>query len=170
MKSVVVAYRKVETPVNLAVFALALYLAGANILRAAKWPDEATWLPWTAWFVALLVAALVVALFALSKYFDAREEKRDRRAAEEKLEQRLLDVDMARSCQEIAAALARACPGLSLDTVAVQVWLCDEASGAFERRWRFFLPFDRVSPPNVSKAVGTCARRLSTATFLRSTP
>lgn len=130
---------------NCVACALAVYLAGANILRAAKWPNEAIWQPWTGWFVALLAAALFVPLFALLKYFDAKQEKRDKQAAEETVEQRVLDADMARLCQEIAAALARACHGLSLDKVAVQVWLCGERSGVFDRRWRFFLPFDRVA-------------------------
>lgn len=145
MKRTVRTYRSIETWVNCVACVLALYLAGANILRAAKWPNEATWQPWTASFVALLVAALFVPLFALLKYFDAKQEKRDKQAAEETVEQRVLDADMARLCQEIAAALARACHGLSLDKVAVQVWLCDEKSGKFDRRWRFFLPFDRVA-------------------------
>jgi hypothetical protein len=142
---IVQAYRSIETGVNCAACLLALYLAGANVLRAAKWPNEAAWLPWTAWFVVLLVAALFVPLFALLKYFDAAQEKRDKQAAEKTVEHRVLDADMARLCQEIAAALARACHGLSLDKVAVQVWLCDETSGKFDRRWRFFLPFDRVA-------------------------
>ena len=93
----------------------------------------------------LIASSLVVPLFALLKYFDAKQEKRDKQVAEESGEQRELDADMARLCQQIAAALARACQGLSLDKVAVQVWLCDAESGRFDRRWRFFLPFDRVS-------------------------
>lgn len=138
-------YRSVESLVNCAACVLAVYLAAANVLRAAKWPDEETWQPWTAWFVGLLVAALFVPLFALLKYFDANQEKRDKQAAQETVQQRELDADMARLCQEIAAALARVCQGLSLDKVAVQVWLCNEKSGAFDRRWQFFLPFDRVA-------------------------
>lgn len=145
MGRLVGAYRSIETPVNCAACALALYLAAANVLGAAKWPDEATWQPWSAWFILLLVSALVVPLFALLKYFDAKQEKRDKQEAQETVAQRELDADMARLCQEIAAALAHACQGLSLDKVAVQVWLCDEHSGLFDRRWRFFLPFDRVA-------------------------
>ena len=142
---VVGAYRSIETSVNCVACVLASYLAVANILRAAKWPGDSTWMPWTAWFVALLASALFVPLFALVKYFDARQEKRDKHAVEERLEQRALGADMARLCQEIAAAFAHACPALSLGHMAVQVWLCDEASGMFDRRWRFFLPFDRVA-------------------------
>ena len=130
------AYRRIETLVNVIAFVLATYLAGASVLRAAKWPNEHAWQPWTGWFIALLFSAVVVPLFALLKYFDAKQ-------AEKTVQESQLDADMARLCQEMAAALARVCQGLSLDTVAVQIWLCDEASGKFDRRWRFFLPFDR---------------------------
>ncbi len=107
--------------------------------------ERHAWQPWTGWFIALLFSAVVVPFFALLKYFDAKQERLDKQEAEKTVEQRQLDADMARFCQQIAAALARACRGLSLDTVAVQVWLCDELSGQFDRRWRFFLPFDRLA-------------------------
>ncbi|HWY19120.1 MAG TPA: hypothetical protein VNY27_10485 [Solirubrobacteraceae bacterium] len=145
MKRVVHTYRGVETLVNWIAFVLATYLAGASVLRAGKWPNEHAWQPWTGWFVALLLSAVVVPFFALLKYFDARQEKLDKQAAEKTTEESQLDADMARLCQEMAAALARVCQGLSLDKVAVQVWLCDEASGQFDRRWKFFLPFDRLA-------------------------
>lgn len=83
-----------------------------------------------------MVAAIVVPAFALLKSFDAQEQKRTAEEYE-------LDSDMARLCQELAAALSHECADLRLDAVAVQVWLCDEQSGAFDRRWRFFLPFHR---------------------------
>lgn len=138
MERVVRAYRRIETLVNVIAFVLAAYLAGASVLRAAKWPNEHVWQPWTGWFIALLFSAVVVPFFALLKYFDAKQ-------AERTVEESQLDADMARLCQEMAAALARICRGLSLDTVAVQIWLCNEASGRFDRRWRFFLPFDRLA-------------------------
>lgn len=41
---------------------LGVYLAGANLLRSAKWPHEVTWTPWSGWFIAMLVAAVYVPL------------------------------------------------------------------------------------------------------------
>lgn len=130
------AYRRRQTWWNLLAFFLGAYLAVAAILEGAQTPSASAWRPWTGWFIAGLIAAIFVPAFALLKSIDAREQAHD--AAEQEL-----DADMARLCQELAAALSHECPSLRLEDVAVQIWLCDEKSGAFERRWRFFLPFDR---------------------------
>lgn len=61
---------------------LGAYLAGANVLRGAKWPEEATWQPWKVWFIFILVAAVYVPLFAFYKALDAHYESKDRQRAE----------------------------------------------------------------------------------------
>lgn len=134
--------RRIEVPLNVVALVLAVYLAAGNLLKGAKYPDEATWLPWTGWFIGLLVAALFVPIFALWKFFDAREEKKDKRTAEAERDRARLDADMAVLCQQVAAAIARRCPNLNLDHLAVQIWLCND-DGTFDRRYRFFLPYDR---------------------------
>jgi len=122
---------------------LGAYLAVAAILEGAQQPDISAWRPWTAWFIAGLLAAIVVPAFALLKSLDAQQQRVERESAEQTAEERELDADMARICQEIAAAISHECDELRLEHLAVQVWLCNEALGTFDRRWRFFLPFDR---------------------------
>jgi hypothetical protein len=122
---------------------LAAYLAVGTALAGAEWPHKDTWRPWSVPFVLMLIAAVSVPLYALLKYFDARQQKVETERAQKTTQERELDADMARICQEIAAAISRECRTLSLDEMAVQVWLCDEASGRFDRRWRFFLPLER---------------------------
>jgi hypothetical protein len=74
---------------------------------------------------------------------DARVEAREKEEATRREEWALLDVDIGRFCQEIAFQLSRLCSGLRLDETAVQVWLCNAETNEFERRWRFFLPYQR---------------------------
>ena len=135
-KRFVHAYRRRRNAVNFLAFVFGAYLAIAAILEGAQQPSATAWQPWSIWFIAGLVAAIVIPAFALLKGLDAQH-------AERTAEARELDADMARICQEIAAAISHECDELRLEHLAVQVWLCDEATGAFDRRWRFFLPFDR---------------------------
>jgi hypothetical protein len=47
-----------EVPLLVITFVLGVYLAAANILLAVNVPKN-TWVPWTGWFVALLVSAVL---------------------------------------------------------------------------------------------------------------
>jgi hypothetical protein len=143
VRRVVLTYRRAGSFVDLVAFVCAVYLAATSLLKSVKVPDEATWQPPRVWFWLMLVSALVVPLFALLKALDAREERRDKEQAQAREEQSQLDADMARICQTIASVFSRHCDHLRLDDMAMQVWLCDEETGLFDRRWRFFLPFDR---------------------------
>jgi hypothetical protein len=142
MRHLIRALRRIETPLNVVAAVLALYLAAATAFRSAKYPSDGFWAPWDAPFVGILVAALFVPLFALLKYLDAKEEKRDKEAREGERDRALMDSDMLVAVQVVAAALARACPQVAAHDMAVQAWLCQE-DGSFDRRYRFFLPYDR---------------------------
>jgi membrane-associated PAP2 superfamily phosphatase len=74
--------KKAEVPLYFLTAALGLYLAGASLLRGAKFPDETTWTPWTIWFVLLLVTAVYVPIYALYKALDASFEREDKERAE----------------------------------------------------------------------------------------
>lgn len=135
MRSAIAKLRRADVALNVTALLLAVYLAVANLLRGAEVPNEATWRPWQATFVLMLVAALFVPLFAFYKFLDARLEKLDKQQAEGDRLRALEERGRARSerdhdrdtrvfCQQIAAALARACPQLNLDEFAVQVWIC----------------------------------------------
>jgi len=143
MRRVVLAYRRLGVWAEVAGFTSAAYLAVANVLRGAEVPSEEVWQAPRVTFWMILATAVVTPAFALVKTLDAREEKSDKRLAARGKEQAVLDADMSRFCQEIAFQLSRLCPNLRLDETAVQIWLCDERTEVFDRRWRFFLPYDR---------------------------
>jgi hypothetical protein len=122
----------------------ALYLAGGNLLRGAKWPDEATWAPWTGWFIGLVVTALWVPLYALYKALDAHLEQTDKQAAEAAEAKAALDVDLQLICQRVVSAVSEACPSVGINDLAAHVWICRD-DDTFDRRAFFTLPEKRKS-------------------------
>lgn len=142
MRSAIEKLRKADVALNVVAAVLGIYAAAANVLRGAKAPDAGFWDPWGAPFSVLLAAVVFVPLFALYKYLVARYESEERLSAERERDRSRLDADMAIHCQQIAAALAHQCPQITLDQMAISIWLC-EAKGRFDRRYRFFLPHDR---------------------------
>lgn len=131
MRRLVKLLRPFELEINVLGCALGIYLAASNALKGAQWPTADFWQPWRWAFIAMLAAALFVPLFALYKYLDARFA--------------VLEADLSSNCQDVALTIMRRCPGLDLDNLAVQVWICNEKRGTFDRRSRFFLP--RARPP-----------------------
>jgi hypothetical protein len=144
-RSVRDAVKKVEVPYVAAVaLVLAVYLAIANVLRAAKWPHESTWAVGTVWFWAILVAAVFVPLFAFYKALDAYFEKRDKEVSEESQAKLQLTEDLRLLCQQTVAAIADQCKGVEVNDIAVQIWLT-RPDDIFDRITRFFLPQERRS-------------------------
>lgn len=160
------ALQRFDLPLNLAAAALGTYAAVANLLRGVKVPDEGFWAPWRWTFVVLLTAVVFVPLFALYKYFLAQAESQAKQTAEQQRTRARMDVDVAIHCQQIAASLSRACRQVSLDDLAISIWLC-QADGSFDRRYRFFLPYDR-NPTGVTwkRGVGVAGMAWKTKTPL----
>lgn len=127
--------KKVELLLYFVTALLATYLAVANILRAAKWPDEATWAPGTTWFWLIVACAVYVPLYALYKALDAHFEGADKETA-------TLDRDLELVCQRVVAEIANSCPAVNVNELAAQVWICKE-DDTFDRRAFFFLPEKR---------------------------
>jgi hypothetical protein len=123
---------------------LAVYLAVANILRAAKWPDEATWAPGTTLFALVIGCAVWVPLYALYKAIDAHLESVDKEAAAADQRRVTLTADLELLCQQTVAALAHGCDKVGVNDLAAQVWIC-RPDGTFDRAARFFLPQERPS-------------------------
>lgn len=111
---------------------LGVYLAGATLLKGAKYPHEATWAPWKIWFVLMLVAAVFVPLYAFYKALDAYFLGEDKNVTK-------LKSDLDLLCQRTVAAIVAGCAGVSANELCAQVWLCKK-DGTFDRRSSFFLP------------------------------
>lgn len=120
---------------------LGAYLAVATALRGAKWPDEATWLPWSFWFIAMLVAAVFVPLYAFYKALDAYFQAADKKRAEMDERERRLKADLSLMCQRTVAAVADKCNRVEVNSLCAQVWLC-KSDDTFDRRALFYLPDD----------------------------
>jgi hypothetical protein len=136
------AIRRHDRLVAVLATACAVYAAGGAFLLGAKVPSEHFWRPWRWPFALLLAAVVVVPLFALYQYLGAREEAAEKRDAERDRNRARLDADVAIHCQQLAASLSHECPDVKLDDLAISIWLC-RSDGEFERRYRFFLPYDR---------------------------
>ena len=136
--------RRYEVALYFLTAGLGLYLAAGNVLRAAKWPCEEFWEPWSAAFIALLVSAVYVPAYALYKALDAYFEREERQAAERTSARSQADRDLELLCQQVAAQIAETCPAVQINDLATQIWLCRQ-NGEFERRYRFFLPHLRKS-------------------------
>lgn len=136
--------KAVEVPLYFVTAILATYLAGANVLRSATWPDEATWAPWSPGFVAILVAALYVPVYALYKALDAHYEAGERQEAESARTKATALRDLDLTCQQVVAEVGSACQQVDVNDVAASVWLSRE-DGTFDRESRFFLPYLRKS-------------------------
>jgi hypothetical protein len=131
--------KRFELPLYFVAAVLGIYLAVAGILRAAKYPNEATWAFGTFWFWAMVVAAVFVPLYALYKAIDAFLQGRDKEAAEADEKVRQLQADLQLVCQRVVAAVADGCPNVDVNDLGAQVWLC-RADDIFDRRAWFFLP------------------------------
>jgi hypothetical protein len=118
-----------------------IYLAGANVLRGAKVPSEAFWAPWSGWFIAM-ACAVYVPIYAFYKALDARHESRERAQAEGQGRALKLDRDLEACCQQVVSLIARDCPNVPINQIAVSVWLCRD-DNLFDRRAMFFLPKKR---------------------------
>ncbi|HEX2233709.1 MAG TPA: hypothetical protein VHG69_10135 [Thermoleophilaceae bacterium] len=138
------ALKRAEVALYVVTAVLGLYLAGGNAMRGAKWPDEATWQPWTVWFCALVAAALYVPLYALYKAIDAHFEESDKEAAEAEKAKAATDADLQLICQRVVSAVSEACPAVAINDLAAHVWLCRD-DGSFDRRAFFTLPEKRKS-------------------------
>ncbi len=136
VRAVIRWLQRLDLGLNLVAAALGSYLVIATSLKGANWPSETFWSPSHGWFIAMLFAAFYVPLFAFYKYASER-------FAVAAADLTVAEADLALMCQQIALRLLRHRPGLDLDRVAVQVWLCDEGSGSFMRHSRFFLPEHR---------------------------
>lgn len=145
MGPVLAFLRRHEVPINAIALSLGAYAAVASALRGAKYPSESFWAPWGAPFVALLVAVVFVPVFAFYKVLDARDQKAGKAEAERGRLRAELAQDVAVDCQLLVTALLRACPSVALDDLAAGVWLCDEKTGLFTERYRFYLPFYRAA-------------------------
>lgn len=142
LRRAVTAIRRFEVPLYVVTAVLGTYLAAANVLRGAKAPDEAFWGPWKVAFVAILVCAVYVPLYALYKALDAHYEKRDRSevAAEQARARLVRDLEVA--CQRVVADIAEHCPEVEPNHLAASVWLCAD-DGSFDHAARFLLPYER---------------------------
>lgn len=138
------AIKRIEVPLYVVTAVVALYLAAGNLLRGAKWPDEATWAAWSGWFVALVAAAVYVPVYAFYKALDAHYERVDKDTAELARAKTALDVDLQLICQRVVSAVSEACPRVGINDLAAHVWLC-QADGSFDRRAFFTLPEQRKS-------------------------
>lgn len=135
MRNLLDTIKRHETLANVLGAVVAVYAAAGMFLLGAKVPSERFWQPWRWPFILLLVAIVLVPLFALYQYFAKRNAEHERNRAR-------LDTDMTIHCQQLAASLAHECPQVSLDDLAISIWLC-RSDGEFDRRYRFFLPYDR---------------------------
>jgi hypothetical protein len=142
MRSVLDWIKRHETLANVLGAVVAIYAAAGTFLLGAKVPSEHFWHAWRWPFILLLVAIVFVPLFAIYQYSDARREASAKRSSDRERDRALLDADMAIHCQQLAASLSHECPEVSLDDLAISIWLC-WPDGEFERRYRFFLPYDR---------------------------
>jgi hypothetical protein len=125
--------RSADVALNALGLVLGVGLAAAMLLKAADWPTQRTWEPWSLPFVALLVAAVYVPLFSFYKYLDTRQ-------AREEVWRR----DVSVTCQEIAWEIDKTCPTVSVGALAVSFWRCRK-DGTFDRRARFLLSGTRQS-------------------------
>lgn len=124
--------KKVEVPLFILAAALGTYLAVASVLRGAKYPSEAIWLPWEPLFVAMLVAGVFVPLYAFYKALDAYFLSADQGQAK-------LQGDLELVCQRVVAAIADGCDDVTVNDLSAQVWLCKK-DDTFDRRACFMLP------------------------------
>jgi len=136
--------KSVEVPLFIITFVLGVYLAVGNIFDATNVPDKTTWTPWSLWFVLLVVAAVWVPVYALYQTLEAKLQSREKRQTQaEKLHTSAV-AQLARTCQQIVAVIADACPKVNVNHLAACVWRC-RADDTFEELARFYLPQDR--PP-----------------------
>lgn len=124
--------KQFEIVLFVAALALGVYLAAANLLRGAKYPSEAIWMPWKVLFVVMVVAAVFVPLYAFYKALDAYLLAQDKETSK-------LQNDLELVCQRTVAAIADRCTQVSVNDLSAQVWLC-KADGTFDRRACFLLP------------------------------
>lgn len=142
MQWMVERVKRHETAANIFATVCAIYAAAGTVLLGADVPSKHFWHPWRWPFVLLLISVVVVPLAALYQYLDAQAEARAKENAERQRNRAQLDADMAIHCQQLAASLSHRCPEVKLDDVAISIWLC-LPNGQFDRRYRFFLPYDR---------------------------
>jgi hypothetical protein len=144
LKSVLAWLKKHELTVYGVTALAGTYLAGANVLRAAKVPSEHAWAPWSGLFIALLACAIYVPIYALYKSLDAHYEAQDRAQAESQERALVLDRNLEACCQQLVSLIARQCPNVEINQIAASVWLCRD-DNQFDPRARFFLPRKRRS-------------------------
>jgi hypothetical protein len=125
------AMRRFEVLLFSVAMVLGAYLAVATLLRAARQHSTA-WEPWHPLFIAMLVAALFVPVYAFLRALDARELKVD--AARGKLQ-----TSLELLCQRSVSAIADRCQDATVNDLSVQVWIC-RPDDCFDRRAVFMLP------------------------------
>jgi hypothetical protein len=123
--------RRFEVQFFVLAMVLGVYLAIATLLRAANHHSTA-WEPWHPLFVAMLVAAVFVPIYAFLRALDARALRSD--AARSKLQTRLELL-----CQRSVSAIADQCQDATVNDLSVQVWIC-RPGDSFDRRAVFMLP------------------------------
>jgi hypothetical protein len=123
--------RRFEVVLFWVALVLGIYLAVANLLRGARYPNEDIWQPWKPLFVAMVVAALFVPLYAFYKAIDAY-------LLSEEGKQTKLRADLDLLCQRVVADLCERCPMVSANDLSAQVWLCRDEQ--FDRLAEFMLP------------------------------
>ena len=136
----------VEVPLVLVTFVTGVYLAVGTVLLAAAVPHKRTWEPWTPWFVALLVCAVWVPLYALYQTIEARLQAGEaRRQADAQLRTQTRS-DLAVACQRIVSTIVDACPKVDVNDLAACVWAVRD-DGGFDEVARFYLPIHRPAGP-----------------------
>ncbi len=128
-------FQALELPLVLVTFALGVYLAAGTILLAANFPDHKTWTPWSGWFVALLVSAVWVPVYALIQTIQARLQARAELGREARR-------SLALFCQQIVGAIAHSCANVSVTALAACIWICRD-DDTFDEVARFYLPYER---------------------------
>jgi len=124
-------------PLLVLTFVLGVYLAAGNVLDAAHVPDKHIWVPWSVWFVVLLVSAVWVPIYALYQTIQAGLQSRAKRETQARR-------DLALLCQQIVGAIAHGCADVSVNALAACVWIC-RPDDTFDEVARFYLPYER--PP-----------------------
>jgi hypothetical protein len=127
-------------PLLVITFLLGVYLAAGNVLVAVGFPAKRTWAPWSGWFIALLIAAVWVPLYAFVTTIQARAGASQGLREGLKLE-----------CQQIVSSIAEASEcvvdeslKVSVTELAACVWTC-RGDGGFDEVARFYLPHDRLT-------------------------
>jgi hypothetical protein len=131
LPKVLAATRRFEILLFAVAMVLGVYLAVATLLRAANHHSTA-WEPWHPLFIAMLVAAVFVPVYAFLRALDARALKAD--AAKGRLQ-----ANLELLCQRTVSAIADECQDATINDLSVQVWICRPDDG-FDRRAVFMLP------------------------------